>query len=545
VEGPALSEHARLAGLVTYVVALFFAFPHPLFGGVLDLGWLLAWLAPGFFHLGLLGRTPKNAAKAGFLAAWAAQSAILHWIYVVTVQHGHAPVVVGVLAPILLALYTAPFFAVFAALHAWFEARGLRSPWVVALLWTALDHARGFVLTGWPWATLGYAQHENEWLLGLTRLTGVYGLSFVSVLFATALADFGLALYRQRPLPRISLATSSGLAILPLSLLVGFLLRAPAPPVEGPTLRVAAVQGNIEQGVKWSPQWADRILDRYRELSLEAAAQGAELIVWPETSMPGFFQLQPEVRERIEKLARETDASLVIGGMGIRSDPATGQITEYHDSAFLVEPDGRLADRYDKSHLVPFGEYLPLRALLGRFVGAVATGIAATDVSPGPGPVAFDLALPLRAADSLSARRPLRVGVPICYELLFPHLVRGFADDGAALLLAITNDAWYGRTGAPYQFLAMTALRSAETGLWTLRAANTGVSAIIDARGGVRDETPIFEAKVLVGEVPVTPPPKTFYTRFGDVFAWLCWMALAGALLLASRMRVPGEGSER
>jgi apolipoprotein N-acyltransferase len=133
----------------------------------------------------------------------------------------------------------------------------------------------------------------------------------------------------------------------------------------------------------------------------------------------------------------------------------------------------------------------------------------------------------------------VNAGVPICYELLFPDLVRRFVDDGAQVLFAITNDAWYGRTGAPYQFLAMTALRSAEARVWTARAANTGVSAIIDARGRVRSRTRIFERDWLAVDVPLRPAPigGSFYTRYGDVFAWACWMGIAGLGLLGVSRR--------
>jgi apolipoprotein N-acyltransferase len=185
---------------------------------------------------------------------------------------------------------------------------------------------------------------------------------------------------------------------------------------------------------------------------------------------------------------------------------------------------------------VPFGEYLPLRALLGRFIRAVATGAAGRDVSAGPGPRA--LALPAAEA----GEPVVTLGVPICYELLFPDLVRRFAGGGAQVLLAITNDAWYGRTGAPHQFLAITALRSAENGLWTARAANTGVSALIDARGQVQEQTRIFEPGLLVGDVPLRDAarPPTFYARHGDWLPFGCWLAAAGLWVRDWRRRAAG-----
>ncbi|MEZ4291910.1 MAG: apolipoprotein N-acyltransferase [Myxococcota bacterium] len=298
---------------------------------------------------------------------------------------------------------------------------------------------------------------------------------------------------------------------------------------------MAAIQGNIEQGRKWDAEWRGQILASYLRLSEAAARDGVDWIVWPETAVPGLIEHDPGLRARLAELARRHGATLVLGGMGLDLGP-DGRPTAYYDSAFVVDPGGVVRDRYDKTHLVPFGEYVPLRALLGHFFHSLATGLSATDVTPGERPRAL----------TLSAGRDafgLRVGVPICYELLFPDLVRRFAADGAGVLLAITNDAWYGRTGAPHQFLAMTALRSAETGRWTVRAANTGISAIIDDRGRVRARTGLFEEGVVVGEVPVaTGEPATFYARNGDVFAGLCVVVAVGAVGRAAWSRRRGRG---
>ncbi|MEE9607722.1 MAG: apolipoprotein N-acyltransferase [Myxococcota bacterium] len=522
-------ERRRLALLSGYAFATFLAFPQPVAGRVVDLGIVLAWASPGLLVLGLDGLAPGRAARAGFAAALAAHAAILHWIYVVTVVYGHAPAAVGVVAPILLAAYVAAFTAGFGAGCAWLAARGAASPFALALLWTALDHLRSFALSGMPWATLGYAQHANAALLELAPYTGVYGLSFATVLGGVALARGARnALAGGRPGAGVWAALAAVAA-----LHLAGIATATRPPGPGaPTVRVAVLQGNIDQAFKWSPDWAERTLGIYEELSLRAASQGAELIVWPETAVPAAIDADPALQERIARLARETGASLVVGAIGL-GPGADSRRVGFYDSAFLLGADGELVARYDKSHLVPFGEYVPLRDLLGLGLRAVARGIASDNVMPGPGPQVFQLAV------GAEGPRRITVGVPICYELVFPDLVRRFVRDGAEILLAITNDAWYGRTGAPYQFLAITALRSAETRVWTARAANTGVSAIIDERGRVRARTRIFERGLLVHDVPLRPPPLggSFYTRHGDVFAWACWLGVAG---LAWRARSRG-----
>jgi apolipoprotein N-acyltransferase len=505
----------RSAWLAAYALATFGAFPHPVGTQVVDLGPVLGWCAPGCLWLALRGLPPGRAARLAFAGAWAAHAALFHWIFVVTVRYGDAPVPVGVIAPIALALYPAAAMAAFGAGLAWLEGRRRAGVWGAALLWTAQDHLRSFALTGFPWGTLGYSQQTNAVLLAWAPLTGVYGLSFVVALGSIALAA-AVAAWRDGGLPPRGVWLA--LAVVGLAHAGGGVWLATETEPQGETLRVAVLQGNIDQGVKWDRGWAEQTLQIYEDLSRRAAGQGAEAVLWPETAVPAPLFRDPGLRRRLATLARELKALLVVGGVGI---DAEGSEIRFFDSAFAFDPQGQLRDRYDKSHLVPFGEYLPMRSLLGRFLVAVASGIASSDVSPGPGPRSLELP---RAA----GRGSVTVGVPICYELLFPDLVRRFVQDGAAVLFAVTNDAWYGRTGAPYQFLAMTALRSAETRVWTARAANTGVSAIIDHRGRVRARTRIFERDLLVADVPLRPPPRggSLYTRYGDVFVLGCWMVL-------------------
>jgi apolipoprotein N-acyltransferase len=393
--------------------------------------------------------------------------------------------------------------------------RGLDSPVAAALLWTALDRLRHWEF---PWAVLGYAQHDSKALLPLAAFGGVYALSFVTVLGGAGLAALATGRRRQAGLALAGVAVAHA---------AGLLAPDPGPPPGADTVRVGVLQGNIDQGVKWSRSYADETLAIYESLTREAVAAGASLVVWPETAVPGALEVSPSMHARVASLARETGAELVVGGVGLELD-AAGRPRRFFDSGFVFARDGSVSDRYDKAQLVPFGEYVPFRPLLGLFVSAVASGAATLDVSAGTRPRAVDLG-------ALGSRR---AGVVVCYELLFPHLLRRFAADGASVLLAITNDAWYGRTGAPHQFLAITALRSAETGLYTARAANTGVSGFIDGRGRVLERTPVFERAWRVMDVPLHPDPAraTFYVRHGDVFAWTC-VAGCGVLLAAAARR--------
>lgn len=519
------------------------AFPHEVPGlGAFDLGLVSAWLAPAALVVALDGMPARRAAGRTFVASLLAHAVLFHWFVVVTVTYGGMPLALGLLSPLLPAYWVAQFSALFAAL--WTRLAPRRGAvWLGAAGWVAIDWLRGWLLGGFPWATLGYALHLDVPLLGLTRVGGVYALSFVAAAVGLALGRVVLA--RTQEAGGRSRGVARSLAPIALGLVLahagGIWLAGGMDGDAGglEPVRIAAVQGNIDQGEKWNAARRERILATYLRLSEEAVARGARWVVWPETAVPGSLEWDPELRGRIVEFARRRGVTLVVGGMGIEFESDREGPSAYYDSAFVVDSEGRLRDRYDKVQLVPFGEFVPLRELLGRFFASLARGLSPDDVTAGRGVRAMTI------PGTVERPEPIRVGVPICYELIFPDLVRRFAADGAGILLAVTNDAWYGRTGAPHQFLAMTAVRSAETGRYTVRAANTGISAIIDARGRVLERSRLFEEAVLVADVPVfgnglasaggaANEPATFYVRHGDFFAIGC-MLLALTGLAADR----------
>ena len=496
--------------ILAYVAATFFAFPQPIGDDfVLDLGLVLAPAAPASLLLALRGLPPRRELRVGFVAGWLANAALLHWGYVVTVTYGHAPVVAGLLAPFGMALYSAVFIAGFSGIAALLARRGLANPFLLAAAWVTFEWLRSWVLTGFGWGTIGYAWHAGTQFTA--PLAGVYGLSFMVVLLGAAVVRPGSRWIRRGAL--FAIAAHAALSVAYEAVLQG----QQFPLSNARVIRVAALQGNIDQDQKWSPQSFEETLLVYEELTRRAAAGGAQLIVFPETAVPAPLAW-PELHERVAELAREVRTPLIVGAVGVDFD-AQGRAIAHYDSAFVFSHEGVLIDRYDKTHLVPFGEYLPLRPLLGHFINAVATGSISNDVSEGKRVRAIDV--PLANGETV------RVGIPICYELIFPDLVRRFAEDGAELLVGITNDAWYGRTGSPHQFLAMTTLRSVEAMIPGVRAANTGVSALIDSDGRVRSSTNIFERDLIVGDIELRPfePPGTFYTRHGDLFAQACTVA--------------------
>lgn len=537
----------RGAALGLYVFATLFAHPQviPGFGATVDGGTPLAVLAVAALLVGVPAGGAKRRFAAALLASFIAHALVFHWFAVATIVHGGMHPLLGGLAPAVPALYTACFTALFVFVVSRWPGDATSWPLVAAAALVATEWLRSFVLGGFPWASPGTAGWRNPALLGLAAFVGVHGMTFVIGLLGAGFAQV-IRLRRVARGAGVAAALSLGLLATGAWLDARALVEDEAKRV----VRVAAIQGNIDPREKWSEARVVRNLERHLELSRRAAAAGAELIVWPETAVPGLIEHDPRIREPIQALARETGASFVLGATGATLDPSQPDdpLAAVFDSAFVMDAAGRLLDRYDKTKRVPFGEFVPFRAWLGGFFEALARGLARLDVSAGAAPRSLEVPLASRA-------EVIRVGVPICYELIFPDTVRQMARDRARLLLGITNDAWYGRTGARPQFLAMTAIRAAENRLPVLRAANTGISAWIDARGRVRERTAWDVQDVLVGDIPLLPPggegpAGTFYARHGDVFAMAC-AGVTGALLLLGLRRTrateqassaPGQG---
>jgi len=281
---------------------------------------------------------------------------------------------------------------------------------------------------------------------------------------------------------------------------------------------VAVVQGNIEQAVKWNRDYQLRTLEVYETLTGEWAGAGTELVVWPETAMPFFFQDGDGKQRRIRQLARETGAYLLLGSPSYRDKDGA---VRYGNSAFLVSPEGEITGKYDKVHLVPFGEYVPLKKLFD-FMEKLVAGVG--DFAPGEG------------WNPLSMRRGT-LGVLICYEGIFPEISRTYKRKGARLLVNITNDGWYGTSSAPYQHLAMSLFRAVENRLYLVRSANTGISALISPAGEVVLNTDIFKRTGLRGSVGLLAMESP-YSRYGDIFVYFCFFFSAIIFIYSLRRKV-------
>jgi len=267
-------------------------------------------------------------------------------------------------------------------------------------------------------------------------------------------------------------------------------------------ITVALIQGSIPQNLKWNPSYQEETVSIYEDLTLRSLEYDPDIIVWPETATPFFFQESNRYAPRIIRLAADNDVYLFFGSPAyeIREHDRIA----YFNRAYMISSDGDISGYYDKRHLVPFGEYVPLKKLL-FFVDKLTESVGETE----PGTITDPMETEFGAVGSL-----------ICYESIFPEISRMFAREDAALLINITNDAWYGTTSAPYQHFSLAQMRAIETRLTLIRVANTGISAVVHPTGEVDMRTPLFRRTIAIAYV--RPNPRmTFYTRFGDVFAWL------------------------
>jgi apolipoprotein N-acyltransferase len=459
---------------------------------------------------------PARAFVLGLATGAAYFTGTLYWLTDVMVTFGGLPRVAAVPVAGLLVAYLSIYPGVFAwSLARAINAIGLRALWLAPVVWVATEFLRGWLFTGFPWVALGYSQARVLPIAQLASVGGVSLLSALVVLVSSAVAVAALARARGHAVRALGVAAA---VVLVVAAWGQWRLQRGELTAAGEPLRVGVVQGNVPQHEKWDPAHAGRILDRYLDLTRQVASEGATLVVWPESATPFFFEYEPAGRQAILDVARETGAWLLLGSDQVEPG-RPGQPHRYYNAAFLVSPAGREAGVYRKVHLVPFGEYVPLRALLffaQPLVEGVGDFAAGTEVTP------LDVA-------------GRRVTTAICYESVFPYLARQAVTGGSRLLTAITNDAWYGWSSAPVQHFEQGALRAVETGRYFVRAANTGISAIVDPYGRVLARRGLFETATIAGEVRLLEG-RTVYATIGDSPAWAC-VAITVVVLVVTRRR--------
>ncbi len=460
----------------------------------------LAWIALVPLFLAHLARpTRSQLIAAGWMAGLVAATARTYWISETLQLYGNVPLVVAIPTNALLIVYMASYSALFMAVCARHDfASPLFAPYA-ASVWTLLEWMQNWMLSGFPWQLLGYSQCANLPILQLASIGGVYALSFLLVLFNAALAQT----LHTRNLRRYILLPSA-LVLLTIAWGSHRLSALDSTPTE--SLRVGVVQGNIPQDRKWKVDRLQWTTEHYAELTLSLAERQPELIIFPETSLPFYFNdpLYSAYQQRIRALPRTTGVPLLVGSLegqwGDRTAPT-------YNRAFMLDTQGETSGTADKVHLVPFGEFLPFPTFFQYLQGLTAESGQFTH-----GQSHRTIAVPGAQA---------ALGVFICYESIFPEITRELTQLGAHFLVNATNDAWFGRSAAPYQHFAMSIARAVETGRSVVRAANTGISGVIEPSGRVRFMTGLFETTTFVEDVPLHTE-QTPYVRYGNVLLALC-----------------------
>jgi len=503
-----------------------------------DVGFL-AWVALIPLHLALVEpAAPRRSFWLGWLAGTLAFAGIMAWVITAMHVYGKVPLAISSMLMLLLAVYLGVYLAVYAWGAAWFTRTCPSLTFLAApCLWVALEWVRTYLFSGLPWALLGYSQYQWIAAIQIADLTSVYGLSFLVVLVNIALAELlQKAVGTQQP-PAPFRWAPIATAILAMTLTFGYGYWRLSAETETRAITIGLVQANIDQAQKWDAAYRRATIDRYTGLTLQATA-GTDLVIWPEAATPFLFEQERGYQSEVMGLVRSRHVPLLFGSPTLRYYP-NGR-PYLLNSAYLLSQDGTPLGRYDKRHLVPFGEYIPLHSSLLFFLDKLVEGIGDFEA----GTTATVLAVPNRSGPSSTdqADRAAKFGVVICYEVIFPNLVREFAMNGAEFMVTITNDAWFGRSAAPYQHFGMVVLRAVENRRAFARAANTGISGFIDPYGRILRAGPIFEEAAFSGRIPLRQT-RTFYTRFGDVFAYAC-VIITGLFAWVARRRAHLVGRE-
>ncbi len=467
----------------------------------------LAWVAFVPLLLSLWGKSGRESFARGYVFGVVYFFGTLYWIYHSINYYGGVSFPASISIVLLLCMYLGLYPALFSFLFSsMLRKTKLPALLIAPVIWVVLEFLRSYALTGFPWSTIGYSQYRFLPVIQISDITGVYGVSFLVLAVNGAIADALLLKKRVKEMPLFPVSfTYAGFASLALLIVVslGYGAWRLGQQRRGHPVTVSVIQGDIEQDMKWVPRYQQEVLDTYFALSNAAETSSPQLVVWPETAAPFLFGTDRANTEKLIGFEKNLGSDLLFGSVLVKD--ASKDRVLLSNSAVLLDREGKTLYSYDKIHLVPFGEYVPLRGVL-FFVNRLAAGIG--DYAPGREY--------LKAETGFGDFATL-----ICYEVIFPGLVRKFYTGGGDFIVNITNDAWFGKTSGPYQHFSMAVFRAIENRKPLVRAANTGISGFIDSNGRITAKTRLFQRLALTRTIR-TDGTLTFYTKYGDLFSYFC-----------------------
>ena len=487
-----------VVSVVLCVGGLFFGFANPIF----HFPPMIFLFFLGLNRIALSSDSCRQVFGQSLLASGLAYSAALYWIVVPVSQYGGFPMFLAIFCPLLLG-FCIGLFASFYSLFVFTTKKSFAWFWLGIFggcAWAGLELVREYALTGFPW--LIAAQSFAVWpqTIQAVSLVGSFGLAMIM-----AVCGIWLSLYKIKP-------GFCAAAVLIIFLGYGFVV--PLQQNEYQDVEVLVVQGNISQDIKWEEDVQLGTIEKYMDLTREAVSGSKpDLVIWPETALPFYFQEPTELSNIVRQFAMEKSLNIVTGSPAYRLDK-DGTAHILYNRAYWISEDGLIHDYYDKQQLVPFGEYVPLRGYI-PFVDKLVHG--EFDFSPG-------------TVSSPLVRGDLALGLLICYEIIFPGLVRQRTNHGANIIINISNDAWFGNTSAPAQHLHLSVLRAVEQGRYVIRGTNTGISAFIDPRGNVYNRSGLFEDAYILDRAGLIDSKSVYYHLH-----WVInYLLLAGIIIALS-----------
>ena len=475
--------------------------------------WLAGWFALVPLLMAIKNLSFGEAFRIGFASGLAHFLSLLYWLTYTMQIYGGLPFYLAIPVLFLLSAYMALYIGLFAGFTTWYtRSFSWQSFAAVPVFWVFSEYVRGFLFSGFPWAFLGYSQYNQLHLIQISDIFGVYGVSFLMALANTALFWF-LKIKLEKKQSKNPVIPFK--AVQPVVVFLIFLAAAWSygkwqvlsfedKLSKSDIRRVTVVQGNIDQAIKWDPAFQSETTKKYINLSISAEKHKPDLIVWPETATPFYFLFETPLSKMVLDTIIRMGTDFLIGSPSFSVDEGSENV-KYYNSAYLIGSETGVLGKYDKVHLVPFGEYVPFKKWL-PFLGKMVDHVG--DFKSG------------KQGDTLEWQDQ-KLGLQICFEIIFPELSRAMAKNGADILVNITNDAWFGKTSAPYQHFSMAVFRAVENRRTLVRSANTGISGFVDPTGKVLAQSSLFEDAVLTQSIPIYRG-KSFYTRYGDVFAIAC-----------------------
>jgi len=458
--------------------------------------------------------TPKQSAFYGLIFGVFHFFSLLIWMIFTLNTYGFLPVWICIPILFLLAFYLSLYTAAFAWITVRFFKNRLSFIIVTPALWVVLEYIKTHALTGFPWEIIGYSQYSFLNLIQISDKTGVYGVSFIVLSINTAL--FTLLLYaagKEWQSQKLTVKSTATTVIVTALIFIfcivyGHKRRSDIASLseKAGEATISVIQGNIDQSLKWKKEYQLKTIDKYVDLSYQASLNKPDLIVWPETAAPFYYQYNQNLTNKIMNSIDQTKTAHLLGSPSFKRE---NKSFVFYNSAFLTTADGVTGEKYNKVHLVPFGEYVPMRKFL-PFIKKITE--QSGNFLPGE-------------KGKILALNDIRLGVQICFEVVFPDLTRAAVKNGANIIVNMTNDAWFGKKSAPLQHFSMVVFRAVENRRAVARAANTGISGFIDPTGKIISQTDLFKDAHLTEKLPLINT-ISFYTKYGDLFAGICFLII-------------------